>query len=125
MPYTKEQRALHYQANKARIKKWHQEYYQRNREKILKSKKGSYDPVKYKERLVRIGKSPRARDKERERKLKAENYKKYRSVFLQVRLEEKNKRFVDLIRKGLALERRKVWKQLKHDLEFRYYLKIA
>jgi hypothetical protein len=51
--------------------------------------------------------------------------KKVRAKLIQERFEELNKRLIELVKKGLALERRKVWKQLKHDYEFRYYLKIA
>lgn len=124
MPLSKEKRALYYRANKERLNKENKAYYAKNRDKILKQKKDSYNPEKRK-RSAEASKKYRKSNREKLRLFYADRYKKHRLILKQVHFEEKNKRLLEIIWKGLALERRRKWKILKSDLWKCGSLKIA
>lgn len=111
---------IYYLKNKCALKEKAKKYCAENKEAI-KQKRKKDDPKKVKQwktkyyRLHRDKILKRARLKQRSAKI----------LLLSANTEHLYSEMVSMLKKAQAYDRRKVWKQLKHDLEFRYYLKIA
>lgn len=110
---------IYYLKNKRILKEKAKKYCAANKEKIKQKRKDKPDKVKqWKTKYYRLHRDKilkKARLKWRSAKILLHNANTER-LYSEMEL---------MLKKAQAYDRRKVWKQLKYDYEWRYYLKTA